>query len=171
MGGGARADAPRIGRSGVRRLDRAVDPGILRQGRAEDRRRQAFRAQLGGQPLCRAHRARLPRRGRRAGFDRHRDGRAAPASAATCPREPRARPSARQRLLSAAARRSRASEDSAKGLWTRMLHPQQTFDSFIPGPANEFGHGAARELRRRPAERHSPALHPWRLRLSARPIC
>ena len=25
-----------------------------------------------------------------------------------------------------------------------MLHPQQTFDSFIPGPANEFGHGAAR---------------------------
>src|ERR1051326_149872 len=35
-------------------------------------------------------------------------------------------------------------DDSAKGLWTRMLHPQQTFDSFIPGPANEFGHGAAR---------------------------
>jgi len=30
------------------------------------------------------------------------------------------------------------------GMWTRMLHPQQTFDSFIPGPANEFGHGAAR---------------------------
>ena len=29
-----------------------------------------------------------------------------------------------------------------KGLWTRMLHPQQTFDSFIPGPANLFGHGA-----------------------------
>src|SRR5580693_2515160 len=25
-------------------------------------------------------------------------------------------------------------EDTAKGLWTRMLHPQQTFDSFIPGP-------------------------------------
>src|SRR6185437_3772891 len=35
-------------------------------------------------------------------------------------------------------------EDGAKGLWTRMLHPQQTFDSFIPGRANEFGHGAAR---------------------------
>ncbi len=35
-------------------------------------------------------------------------------------------------------------DDTAKGLWTRMLHPQQTFDSFIPGPANEFGHGAAR---------------------------
>ena len=31
-----------------------------------------------------------------------------------------------------------------KGLWTRMLHPQQTFDSFIPGAVNEFGHGAAR---------------------------
>ncbi len=32
----------------------------------------------------------------------------------------------------------------APGLWSRMLHPQQTFDSFIPGQANEFGHGAAR---------------------------
>ncbi|MGA7713341.1 MAG: chromosomal replication initiator protein DnaA [Rhizomicrobium sp.] len=31
-----------------------------------------------------------------------------------------------------------------KGLWNRMLHPQQTFDSFIPGTSNEFGHGAAR---------------------------
>jgi chromosomal replication initiator protein len=31
-----------------------------------------------------------------------------------------------------------------KGLWTRMLHPQQTFDSFIPGASNEFGHSAAR---------------------------
>jgi chromosomal replication initiator protein len=31
-----------------------------------------------------------------------------------------------------------------KGLWTKVLHPQQTFDSFIPGPANEFGHSAAR---------------------------
>ncbi len=31
-----------------------------------------------------------------------------------------------------------------KGLWTRMLHPQQTFDSFIPGSSNEFGYGAAR---------------------------
>ena len=31
-----------------------------------------------------------------------------------------------------------------QGLWSRMLHPQQTFDSFIPGQANEFGHGAAR---------------------------
>jgi chromosomal replication initiator protein len=35
-------------------------------------------------------------------------------------------------------------DGSARGLWTRMLHPQQTFDSFIPGKANEFGHGAAR---------------------------
>jgi chromosomal replication initiator protein len=34
--------------------------------------------------------------------------------------------------------------DIAGGLWGRMLHPQQTFDSFIPGQANEFGHGAAR---------------------------
>ncbi|HEY5346697.1 MAG TPA: DnaA/Hda family protein, partial [Rhizomicrobium sp.] len=35
-------------------------------------------------------------------------------------------------------------DESARGLWTRMLHPQQTFDSFIPGDANAFGHGAAR---------------------------
>jgi chromosomal replication initiator protein len=41
-------------------------------------------------------------------------------------------------------RPERSEEDGAKGLWTRMLHPQQTFDSFIPGPNNEFGHGAAR---------------------------
>ncbi|GAA0558464.1 chromosomal replication initiator protein DnaA [Rhizomicrobium electricum] len=31
-----------------------------------------------------------------------------------------------------------------QGLWSRMLHPQQTFDSFIPGQDNEFGHSAAR---------------------------
>ena len=36
------------------------------------------------------------------------------------------------------------SGEANKGLWTRMLHPQQTFDSFIPGPANEFGYGATR---------------------------
>jgi len=34
--------------------------------------------------------------------------------------------------------------DPTKGLWTRMLHPQQTFDSFVPGSANEFGHTATR---------------------------
>jgi chromosomal replication initiator protein len=41
---------------------------------------------------------------------------------------------------------TQAEDDGAvvKGLWNRMLHPQQTFDSFIPGTANEFGHGAAR---------------------------
>ena len=37
-------------------------------------------------------------------------------------------------------------DDSARGLWNRMLHPQQTFDSFIPGNANAFGHGAARDF-------------------------
>ena len=37
-------------------------------------------------------------------------------------------------------------DDSARGLWNRMLHPQQTFDSFIPGSANAFGHGAARDF-------------------------
>jgi chromosomal replication initiator protein len=34
--------------------------------------------------------------------------------------------------------------DAGKGLWTRVLHPAQTFESFVPGPANEFGYGAAR---------------------------
>jgi len=37
-------------------------------------------------------------------------------------------------------------DDPSRGLWNRMLHPQQTFDSFIPGPANEFGHGAAKSF-------------------------
>jgi chromosomal replication initiator protein len=37
-----------------------------------------------------------------------------------------------------------SSGEVTKGLWTRMLHPQQTFDSFIAGPANEFGLSAAR---------------------------
>jgi chromosomal replication initiator protein len=35
-------------------------------------------------------------------------------------------------------------EGEEKGLWNRMLHPAQSFDSFIAGQANEFGHGAAR---------------------------
>jgi chromosomal replication initiator protein len=35
-------------------------------------------------------------------------------------------------------------EEAQNGLWTRVLHPQQTFESFIAGPANEFGHSAAR---------------------------
>jgi chromosomal replication initiator protein len=34
--------------------------------------------------------------------------------------------------------------DASKGLWNRMLHPQQTFDSFIAGSSNEFGLSAAR---------------------------
>jgi chromosomal replication initiator protein len=53
-------------------------------------------------------------------------------------------PSASISYLPPPARGAEIAEDSAKGLWTRMLHPQQTFDSFIPGRANEFGHGAAR---------------------------
>ncbi|MEJ0043467.1 MAG: chromosomal replication initiator protein DnaA [Rhizomicrobium sp.] len=36
--------------------------------------------------------------------------------------------------------------EAAKGLWTRMLHPQQTFDTFVAGPANEFGLSAARSF-------------------------
>ncbi|HEX4303880.1 MAG TPA: chromosomal replication initiator protein DnaA [Rhizomicrobium sp.] len=36
------------------------------------------------------------------------------------------------------------SSEAAKGLWTRMLHPQQTFESFVAGSANEFGLSAAK---------------------------
>ncbi|MBS0471125.1 MAG: chromosomal replication initiator protein DnaA [Proteobacteria bacterium] len=36
--------------------------------------------------------------------------------------------------------------DAARGLWTRMLHPQQTFDSFVAGSANEFALGAAKSF-------------------------
>ncbi|HET7083584.1 MAG TPA: chromosomal replication initiator protein DnaA [Rhizomicrobium sp.] len=39
----------------------------------------------------------------------------------------------------------RAPEED-RGLWNRMLHPQQTFDSFIPGAANQFGHSAAKSF-------------------------
>ncbi|MES2256144.1 MAG: chromosomal replication initiator protein DnaA [Pseudomonadota bacterium] len=53
-------------------------------------------------------------------------------------------PTANISYLPPPARGAEIAEDNAKGLWTRMLHPQQTFDSFIPGRANEFGHGAAR---------------------------
>ena len=72
------------------------------------------------------------------------------------------------RAMSAICRRPCAAtepEDGARGLWTRMLHPQQTFDSFIPGRANEFGHGAARAFAEGQQSRHPAALHPWRLRL------
>jgi chromosomal replication initiator protein len=34
--------------------------------------------------------------------------------------------------------------ESIKGLWNRMLHPQQTFDGFIAGPENDFAAQAAR---------------------------
>nr|WP_243846221.1 chromosomal replication initiator protein DnaA [Rhizomicrobium palustre] len=37
-----------------------------------------------------------------------------------------------------------AAAGAMQGLWSRMLHPQQTFDSFIAGQANEFGLGAAK---------------------------
>ncbi|MEI9994045.1 MAG: chromosomal replication initiator protein DnaA [Rhizomicrobium sp.] len=36
--------------------------------------------------------------------------------------------------------------EATKGLWTRMLHPQQTFDSFVSGTANEFGLSAAKSF-------------------------
>jgi len=37
-------------------------------------------------------------------------------------------------------------DDGSRGLWNRMLHPQQTFDSFIAGSINAFGLGAAKSF-------------------------
>ena len=54
--------------------------------------------------------------------------------------------------------------EARRTLSNRVLDPMQTFDSFIPGTANEFGHGAARALAEAP-RRSAAALHPWRLRL------
>jgi chromosomal replication initiator protein len=46
--------------------------------------------------------------------------------------------------VSAPASVSYLHDDPSKSLWNRVLHPAQTFDSFIPGAANEFGHSAVR---------------------------
>ncbi len=60
-------------------------------------------------------------------------------------REP-ARSDAPAAVFGAAPAEEEPSSEAAKGLWTRMLHPQQTFESFVAGPANEFGLGAARSF-------------------------
>lgn len=41
---------------------------------------------------------------------------------------------------------SEPKDEEPRGLWNRMLHPAQSFESFIPGPANEFGYSAARSF-------------------------
>jgi chromosomal replication initiator protein len=42
--------------------------------------------------------------------------------------------------------------DTRRGLSNRLLNPAQSFDSFIPGPANDFGFRAARALAQGEAE-------------------
>lgn len=37
-------------------------------------------------------------------------------------------------------------KEPSKNFWNRMLHPAQTFDSFVSGPVNEFGYRAARDF-------------------------
>jgi chromosomal replication initiator protein len=37
-------------------------------------------------------------------------------------------------------------EEPRRGLWNRMLHPAQSFESFMPGPTNEFAYRAARSF-------------------------
>ena len=68
----------------------------------------------------------------------------APSIGAQIPREAQAPESASASVAYISPRSESRGAEEDKGLWNRMLHPQQTFDSFIPGPTNEFGHGAAR---------------------------
>jgi chromosomal replication initiator protein len=42
--------------------------------------------------------------------------------------------------------RAEAAAPVRRGLANRLLHPAQTFDSFVPGPATEFAHRAARAI-------------------------
>jgi chromosomal replication initiator protein len=65
-----------------------------------------------------------------------------PAIGGNVPREPAQAPQQSAAILSYVPQRQ--SEEAQCGLWTRVLHPQQTFDSFVAGSANEFGHGATR---------------------------
>ena len=67
----------------------------------------------------------------------------APVIAASLPREAQPLESA-PASVSYLSPRNEGVED--KSLWNRMLHPQQTFESFIPGTINQFGHGAARSF-------------------------
>src|SRR6185437_11401783 len=63
-----------------------------------------------------------------------------------------------------------AAKDVSRGLWTRMLHPQQTFDSFVCGPSNEFALGAARSFAEG-ANSDIPLLYIHGGSATARPIC
>lgn len=59
-------------------------------------------------------------------------------------REPVQPPSSAAILNYSQSRGENAANGASKGLWTRVLHPEQTFESFIAGGANEFGHSAMR---------------------------
>jgi chromosomal replication initiator protein len=68
-----------------------------------------------------------------------------PAIGGNLVREPQAAPQTSAAILNyAPPRESDVRAEVASGLWTRMLHPQQTFDSFVAGSANEFGLSATR---------------------------
>jgi len=71
---------------------------------------------------------------------------AAPQAAigAQIPREPQAQDTQLASVSYISPRSESRSSEEDKGLWNRMLHPQQTFESFIPGQVNQFGHGAAK---------------------------
>ena len=167
--------AANYGRSGVRGLDRAFEPQIQRARRTQDRRRQAVRAQLGRQPLCHPHRARLPApRAPSPSRCQHRDVGHDPAAAwpAMSWANPPTRTCPPAMSLICRTRAGSREDDGAKGLWTRMLHPQQTFDSFIPRPQpNEFRPWRGTCLRRRPARRHCRCSTSMAASASARPIC
>ena len=136
----------------------------------EHRRRQAVRAQLGVEPLCRAHRARAEGRGRRAAIDLDRADRAqAGHRRRPRPRARAQRAAGRELYRAARPKKSQPRMPAADCGRACCIRSRPSTASFA-GPANEFGHRRGARLRRRPEQRHSPALHPWRVRLTARRI-
>ncbi len=133
----------------------------LRPRRVAHRHGQILHVQLGHRALCRPHRTRAARRRRHPGLDRGGGLQAAVSVGGNVVREPAPSPAAAGYLP---ARDEAGAPDAAMGLWTRMLHPQQTFDSFIPGAATSSVTAPCAPSPR--ARTRFPApVHPWRLRL------
>jgi chromosomal replication initiator protein len=106
-----------------------------------------FRAQLGRQPICRAHRARAARRRRRAGvaLDRAR----ARESGVRLSRRKRRRNRIRMPLRCPRAcmrRRTRQTRRTAPRAQQPHARPDADLRDFVSGPSNEFGFRAARAV-------------------------
>ena len=115
-----------------------LDAGLGGTRRDQHRRAQAVRAQLGRQSLCEPYRTGPAGRAAASPLRcpsclRRRPPSAPRWSARPC--EPAGAPSCRAAICG---RRSDAQPAQRRGLANRILHPAQTFDSFVPGQANEF---------------------------------